>query len=57
MHVLLSRAKVLSVEANRNPQLLSAKIVNDLDTKRLGGASDHVVQAWRPFQHAQFRRS
>ncbi len=57
MHVLLSCAKVLSVEADRNPQLLSAKIVNDLDTKRLGGASDHVVQAWRPFQHAQFRRS
>jgi AraC-like DNA-binding protein len=27
---------VLSVQANRNPQLLSAKIVNDLDTKRLG---------------------
>jgi AraC-like DNA-binding protein len=27
---------VLSVGVNRNPQLLSAKIVNDLDTKRLG---------------------
>jgi hypothetical protein len=27
---------VLSVQANRNPQLLSAKIVNDVDTKHLG---------------------
>ena len=36
MHVLLSCAKVLSVEANRKPRLASAQIVNDLDTKRLG---------------------
>jgi hypothetical protein len=36
VHVLLSWAKVLSVRANRNPQLLSAKIVSDVDTKPLG---------------------
>jgi AraC-like DNA-binding protein len=35
VHVLLSCAKVLSVRANRNPQLLSAKIVSDVDTKPL----------------------
>jgi AraC-like DNA-binding protein len=33
---LSSCAKVLSVEAKRHPQLESPKIVNDLDTKRLG---------------------
>jgi hypothetical protein len=37
MHVLSSCAKVLSVQANCNPQVLSAKIVNDVDTKTLGG--------------------
>jgi AraC-like DNA-binding protein len=36
IHVLLSCAKVLSVQANRNPQLLSAKIVTDVDVKPLG---------------------
>jgi AraC-like DNA-binding protein len=36
MHVLLSCARVLSMSANRNPQLLSSKIVNHLDAKRLG---------------------
>src|ERR1700751_3523682 len=35
MPVLLSCAKVLSVQANCNPQLLSAKIVSDVDTKPL----------------------
>jgi hypothetical protein len=36
MHVLSSCAKVLSVQANCNPRLLSAKIVSDVDTKTLG---------------------
>jgi AraC-like DNA-binding protein len=36
MHVLLSCAKVLSAQANRNPQLFSAKIVRHVDTKTLG---------------------
>jgi AraC-like DNA-binding protein len=36
MHVLSLCAKVLAAQANSNPQLLSAKIVSDVDTKTLG---------------------